>query len=85
MKKPKDGQRPTSAVPATAYGTGQQNAQRHDSQHDCCEGRDSMDSLARSRKRWMKSEVAQRIADHHEARLPLGWEGVPIMQPEEER
>ena len=30
-------------------------------------------------------EVAQRIADHHEARLPLGWEGVPIMQPEEER
>ena len=30
-------------------------------------------------------EAAQRIADHHEARLPLGWEGVPIMQPEKER
>ena len=26
-------------------------------------------------------EVAQRIADHHEARLPLGWEGVPIIAP----
>ena len=29
-------------------------------------------------------EVAQRIADHHEARLPVGWESVPIIQPEGE-
>lgn len=24
-------------------------------------------------------ETAYRIADHHAARLPLGWESVPIM------
>lgn len=24
-------------------------------------------------------EVAQRLADHYEARLPIGWESVPIV------
>lgn len=31
----------------------------------------------------LAGEVARRIADHHEARLPAGWESVPIVQPEE--
>ena len=26
----------------------------------------------------LASEVARRIADHHEARLPLGYESVPV-------
>ena len=26
----------------------------------------------------LASETAKRIADHHAARLPLGWETVPI-------
>jgi hypothetical protein len=29
----------------------------------------------------LAGEVAQRIADHHEARLPLGWESVGIVAP----
>jgi hypothetical protein len=31
----------------------------------------------------LAGEVARRIADHHEARLPLGWESVPIMNGDE--
>ena len=27
-------------------------------------------------------EVARRIADHHEARLPVGYESVPVMDGE---
>lgn len=27
----------------------------------------------------LAGEVAQRIADHHAAQLPLGWESVPVM------
>ena len=30
----------------------------------------------------LAGEVAQRIADHHEARLPVGWESVPIIAPQ---
>ena len=26
----------------------------------------------------LAGETAKRIADHHDARLPLGWESVPI-------